>query len=195
MKIRRTLRRIKESGLENQLRICTFKTFEVTDKFQEEMKRIALEFLKDENQYGLYFGGQSGCGKTHLCTAIVGQYIKQGKSARYMTWRDDSVVLKSYANSTEYQDMINEFKRADVLYIDDLFKQKEVKDADIKLAFEIIDYRIRNRLITIISSEMYIGELIDVDEALAGRIIRFAGKCKVVIKRDRRKNYRLKGVE
>lgn len=194
MKIRRTLQQIRESGLENQLRTCTFKSFETTDKFQQELKRLALEFIENENAFGIYIGGQSGCGKTHICTATAGQYIKRGKSVRYMTWRDDSVVLKSYVNTPEYQDMINSFKQTDVLYIDDLFKQDEVKDADKKLAFEIIDCRIRNRLITIISSEMYISELIEADEALAGRIIQICGKYKISVLRDRRKNYRLKDV-
>lgn len=194
MKIRRTLRRIKESGLENQLRNCTFKSFETKEKFQKELKSIAMEFIGNEDAKGIYIGGQTGCGKTHICTAIAGQYIKQGKSVRYMTWRDDSVVLKSYANSPEYHDIISEFKQSDVLYIDDLFKQDEIKDADKKLAFEIIDYRIRNRLITIISSELYISDLIEIDEALAGRIIHLCGKYKIVIMRDRKKNYRLKGI-
>lgn len=194
MKIRKTFKRIKESGLENQLRNCTFKSFDISEPFQQKLKSIALDFISDNNAYGIYIGGQTGCGKTHICTAIAGQYIKSGKSVRYMTWRDDSVVLKSYVNSPDYQDMINGFKKTEVLYIDDLFKQDEVKDADKKLAFEIIDYRIRNRLITIISSELYINDLVEIDEAIAGRIIQLCGKYRVIIKRDRKKNYRLKGI-
>lgn len=95
-------------------------------------------------------------------------------------------------NEHEYTDRINEFKKTDVLYIDDLFKQKEIKDADIKLAFELIDYRLRQQLKTIISTELDEDALIECDEALASRIMQISRGFRMVIPRDRNKNYRLR---
>lgn len=191
MKIRDTLLRIKQSGLEQQLKNCTFKNFETENEWQQNIKTAAVDFV-NSNAIGFFIGGQSGCGKTHICTAIVGNMIKQGKTARYFVWRDDSVILKSLINDREYTERINEFKTADVLYIDDLFKQDEVKDADKKLAFEIIDYRVRQQLKTIISTELDEAALIRCDEAIAGRIFQISRGFRLIVSKDRKKNYRLR---
>lgn len=158
-----------ESGLEKQLKFCTFKNFQTESEWQKALKNSAVEFTKSD-AVGFFVGGQSGCGKTHICTAMIGNFIKQGASARYFVWRENSTILKAKVNDSDYADCINEFKKTDILYIDDLFKQKNITDADIKLAFELIDYRSRQRLKTIISTELDENALIGCDEALAGRI-------------------------
>lgn len=191
LKIRDTLRRINQSGLEKLLRICTFRSYECSEAWQQRLKETAIRFVESGKGW-LFMGGQSGCGKTHLCTAAVGGFIKQGKSARYLLWREDSPRLKALINDKDYTAVIDDFKKSDILYIDDLFKQDDIKDADIKLAFELIDYRARNNLTTIISSERTLNELIDVDEALAGRIIQMSADFQLVIPKDRSKNYRLR---
>lgn len=191
LKTRDTLRRIHDSGMEELLRRCTFKNFECTEKWQETMKDGAVKFSGQDNG-SFYIGGQSGSGKTHLCTAIIGAMIKRGKSARYFVWREDSVILKALVNDKDYVRLIDDFKKTDVLYIDDLFKQETVSDADIKLAFELIDYRDRNNKMTVISSELSLDDLIDIDEALGGRIIKMARGNKYIIPKSRDKNYRLR---
>ena len=190
MRIRKTLRHIRESGLETLLRECKFGNYETSEPWQRKLKETVQAFVSSETA-GLFLGGQTGCGKTHLCTAAVGHFIKQGMSARYFVWREDSVILKSYINDAEYAALIGEFKQTDVLYIDDLFKGS-VSDADKKLAFELIDYRCRNRLKTLISTELSENELVAVDEALAGRILRMSKGFRLVIPKDHRKNYRLR---
>lgn len=191
MKIRDTLNRIRQSGLEKQLKFCTFKNFQTESEWQKALKNSAVEFTKSD-AVGFFVGGQSGCGKTHICTAMIGNFIKQGASARYFVWRENSTILKAKVNDSDYADCINEFKKADILYIDDLFKQKNITDADIKLAFELIDYRSRQRLKTIISTELDENALIGCDEALAGRILQMSRGFRIIIPQDRNKNYRLR---
>lgn len=196
MKVRKTLRRIEDSGLKKQLRECTFKNYEIWGKWCEVLKSRALQFTEKEHGF-LFIGGQSGCGKTHLCTATVGQFIRKGYSARYFVWRDDSPKLKALVNDPEYAKKISEYKNADVLYIDDLFKcgnneSDKVSNADVKLAFELIDFRARNEMITIISSNYDIEEIIDTDEPLGGRIFQMSDDFCINIPPDRNKNYRLR---
>lgn len=80
---------------------------------------------------------------------------------------------------------------ADVLYIDDFFKGK-ISETDKTLAFDIINYRYNNSLVTIISSELLLQELIDVDAAIAGRIKQMSADYIVQIAYDDERNYRLK---
>lgn len=191
LKVRDTLRRIRESGLDELLKHCTFKNFVCESEYQYSAKELAKKYA--ERSWGSFFiGGQSGSGKTHLCTAIVGAMLKKGKSARYFVWREDSTILKGLVNDKSYKERIEDFKKTDVLYIDDLFKQQNVGDADIKLAFEIIDYRYRNALMTIISSELTIDGIMRIDEALAGRIMQMTRGYQINIEKDRSKNYRLR---
>ena len=191
IKTRHTLKIIHESGLEEQLRKCQLRNFETPEKWQQTMKKTAEDFIKSDTA-GFFIGGQTGCGKTHICTAIVGNMIHKGMSARYFVWRDDSTALKPLVNSPEYVRIMRQYKQTDCLYIDDLFKQEEIRDADIRLAFELIDYRYRNSMKTIISTEMTDKELIDTDEALAGRILQMCRGFRMVIPKDIRKNYRLR---
>lgn len=197
MRIRNTLKRAKESGLNNILTDYTFDKYETTEQWQTVIKNKAQEFCADNTANWFYIGGSTGIGKTHICTAIAGHYIKQGKECRYMLWRDDAVKLKQLVNEyTEYQNIINDFKQADVLYIDDLFKSQsgsEPTKADINLAFELLNNRIMDKdKITIISSEFLITEALEFDEATIGRVYQKAGQYKLSIPKDRAKNYRLK---
>lgn len=198
MDIRRTLQRIEKSGLKDLLRDYTFANFTTNDAWQARSKQMAMAYLKDHENQWFYAGGQVGCGKTHLCTAIVGEFIKSGMSAYYMLWRDEIVPLKANVTDDEaYSNAIRKLKEVDVLYIDDFFKTERGKvptTAEINIAFEILNYRYNNRnLITIISSERLIDEIIDIDEAVGSRIYQRARRYCMTVNYDRNKNYRLRG--
>ena len=198
MKIRESLRRIERSGLGRLLGRYTFRDYLTTEPFQRSIKTGAQDFLTDCEENWFFIGGQVGCGKTHICTAIVGELLNQGREAQYMNWRDEVTRIKANANTADYCKLLKPFKTAEVLYIDDLFKTERTKNpttADINIAFELFNYRYINRgLITVISSEKTINELIDVDEAVGSRIHEMSVKYCFSISPDRSKNYRLKSV-
>ena len=204
--IRRTRLRLKKAGLLNMVTKCTFDAYQTPDKWQSIIKNKAIQFCEDDEHRFFFIGGQSGAGKTHICTAITAHYINQGKKARYMVWFDEANKLKGLVTEPgEYAAVMDEIKKTDVLYIDDLFKPIKGANgqvtppsyADIRLAMEIINYRYNNPgLITIISGERTIDELIYLDEALAGRISQLSkegGYC-INLSKDSRKNWRLQGV-
>lgn len=196
-KIRNTLRRAKRSGLGDILSDYTFDKFNALEKWQIDLKNKAQAFCKDDSARWFYIGGQPGCGKTHLCTAIAAYYIKHEKDVKYMLWCEDSKKLKALVNEyTEYQAAMNELKNVPVLYIDDFFKTQHGEQptkGDINLAFEILNHRLMNpELITIISSEKTMMNLLEYDEATMSRIYQHTGKYKTDIPKDIKKNYRLK---
>mgnify|MGYP003290455081 CR=1 FL=1 len=176
---------------------CSFDKFETPEEWQKVFKEKAQAFCKDDAARWFYVGGQSGAGKSHLCTAICAHYIKAGKDVRYMLWRDDAVKMKSAVNDFEqYQQLITPFKNVDVLYIDDFLKTQDGTEptrADLNLAFELLNYRLLDKdKITIISSEFTINRALEFDEATVGRIYQQAGEYKINIDRDINKNYRLR---
>lgn len=203
MAIRRSILRMKASGLEKSIRDCTFKRFTIREPWQQKMYDLAQHYLTDGVQDGrwLYIGGQPGCGKTHICTAVAGKLLYE-RPLLYVVW--PQVVKKLNAIVNEAEDFSREMGRLqeiDVLYIDDFFKP--FKDdmgkvmlptpAEMKRAFELLNYRYVNKLPTIISSEWHIEELTNMDEATGSRIMeRSQGFC-MTIGRDRSRNQRLAG--
>lgn len=197
--VRRSILRMKKSGLKDIIKEYTFEKYETPEAWQKALKDAAMAYAKHPKGW-FFIGGQSGAGKSMLCTAICRQLLLDGRSTIYMRWLDDVTELKGMATEGEQRlDLMNKYKKAEVLYIDDLFKpavdQNGVKQrptgADIRTAFEIINYRYNDpKLITIVSSEWSQDELLDIDEATGGRIFERAGSNGFSIAPDRRRNYR-----
>ena len=144
----------------------------------------------------IFITGNSG--KTHICTAIAAYYIKAGLETQYMLWVEESKKLKALVTDYhEYQRAIEPYKETPVLYIDDFLKTRQGEmptQADINLAFEIINHRLMSDgKITIISSEKTLGEMLEYDEGTMSRIFQECGEYKNIIERDINKNYRLRG--
>ena len=174
LKIRSCLRNIRESGLEPLLGEKTFEAYYVREDWQRLVKQRVQEYVQDETGAWMVLTGCQGSGKTHLCTAACGELLKNGIAVRYMLWIDEIQRLKAAKTDERYAEMMKPWKQAEVLYIDDLFKTKrgeEVSGPDVRLAFELINYRyIDPKKRTIISSEKTLDEIINLDQALGGRL-------------------------
>ena len=201
MKLRDSLRRIRQSGLGDLLNEYTFDKFQTESPWQEAVKNSALKFLEDHDRKWFFIGGQVGAGKTHLCTAIVGEFLKRGISAKYMLWRDEALKLKAVVNDdTAYSNLIKPLKTVPVLYIDDFFRtgndetgrKKAPTQGDINVAFELINYRYNNNLATVLSSELTVDQILFFDEAVGSRIYQRTKEYHWDIAKDPHKNYRLK---
>lgn len=182
--IRTSLRELKRIGLERVVDSYTLEKYIVNTPWRETIKKTAEHYLTDDNAMWLYFGGNSGCGKSHICTAIAVQLLYRGNKLYYMRWREDSTELKqTLTDGSAYQQKISAIKEADILYIDDLFKtgrstgqQKQMPTAaDINLAFDILNARYVSRKRTIISSECSVVDLLTIDEAIGGRVKELCG--------------------
>lgn len=197
MKTRQSLQRIERSGLKNLLGKYTFERYIDSEPWQKQAKAMAMAFIDDSEGNWFFAGGQVGCGKTHLCTAMVDELLKRGKEARYMLWREEIVLLKAMVTDADtYSRAMREYKNAEVLYVDDLFKTEQGKpptQADVNIAFELFNYRYNNdSLVTIISSERLIDDLISIDEAVGSRIYERTRQYCLNFWPDHAKNYRMR---
>lgn len=190
--IRKTIQLFKQSGLAN----FNFESFVTTDEWQKQILDTVISFAVNGGDKWLFIGGQSGAGKTHLCSAAVLDRVRrQQKEASLFAWIDDAKRFKRFlADDEKIESEITALKQVPLLYIDDLFKtcsSSGVTNADINLALEIIDYRYRKNLVTVISSELSIDNIIDISEALGGRIKQKAKEYAIHISKGRNKDCRL----
>lgn len=194
-KKRDAVNRIKKSGLSHAFKNYTFQNFRRDEAYQQEMAEKAVHYLRDnERKDWFYIGGQVGCGKTHICTAMCRKLIARHKEVIYMQWVKDAGKLKAIKNECDYQTETGKLMNCEVLYIDDFFKTESGKaptSGDVNLAFEIINHRYINKLQTIISSEKMIDEILDIDEATGSRIRELCKGFVISVARKPGRNMRL----
>lgn len=166
--------------------------YEPYDTLTSSAKDKAINYIKKfddikgerENSFGLF--GQPGSGKTHIIVSIGAALInsKEKVPVIYMPYLEAMRELKANSMDDEYYNKISSrYQRAKVLIIDDLFKDKvkkgklmgELSDTDMKHIYPILNYRYLNYLPTLVSTECTPNMLLNLDEALAGRILETCG--------------------
>lgn len=177
-----------------------------TDSLTASLKAKAVNYIKNfkniksdrENSFGIL--GQSGSGKSHISIAVGAALLSEGFKVIYMPYLEVMRELKANAMDQEnYIKVLSKYQRADVLIIDDLFKDKvqggkliaSLTEADMKHIYPIINFRYLNRLPVLFSSECTAEMLEKLDEALAGRIIESCGDNITTLK-GKQYNYRMR---
>jgi len=173
----KTERLFKSSHLTFEFRQKTFDSWDTTWLSDEVRKahKCALNYagafdrIRNTRRNSISLLGNSGAGKTHLLTAISNTLIKKGISVHYFPFVEGFNELKS--DFDDLNNRIEKMQKADVLFIDDLFKgRKDNTPFQIEQMFGVINYRYMNHLPILISSEKTVDDLIRIDEALGSRI-------------------------
>jgi len=202
----------KASQITEEFRKLSFKNF-VTDgkpKVIKDAYDAAWEYfesfdeIRNSRQNSIALLGQPGAGKTHLLTAIA-NYLMRIKNVPvlYFPYVEGFNDLRDDFDKLE--EKLERMKNIDVLFIDDLFKpvgkddkgniKPKATEWQIEQMYSVINYRYLNYKPILVSSELTLDELADVDEALGSRIYEMCSDFTVVIKGDRKVlNHRLVGV-
>ena len=181
----------------------TFDNYKCDEDYQKIIYKKATNYvdtvLNNDSKKWFFFGGISGIGKTHICTAIFQSLLDKGFSGKYMLWKNEIPQLKTSKKSfdeykqREYINKMNEISNVDVLYIDDFLKFLDTRsNDDLDIAYEIINDRYCNNKITIISTEYNKDEMCNIDMALFGRIYEKSNEYFIQPLKDIKRNYRLK---
>ena len=194
--IRDSLNRLRKIGLGQAAQRLTFDTYQVSEPWQEKLLGRAKAFAEADKPGWFFIGGQSGCGKTHLCTAAAVALACRGFELRYLRWANDSAQIKTMGLDSGRGDLLDQFANVPLLYIDDLFKNTPT-EADKHIAFELLNARYcHDDRITIISSERTLTEILSIDEAIGGRIHERCGRENVLnVSKNPARNYRMREIE
>lgn len=188
---RKTMLRAKRSGMDDSMAQFRFDNFAVGQDFQRTMMDKCRRFLEQDDRRFLYIGGQPGCGKTHIATAVCTALLDRGNEMLYVTFQELMNEMKSLVNESEYAQTVQRYGTMPLLYIDDFMKFEPTK-SDIAHAFEVINLRMLKRKLTVITSERGPDEIVAIDEALGGRIKQMCGEFAIGIERAPGRDWRLR---
>lgn len=171
---------------------------------QRQAKAIAIDYIKSfqdiesTRNNSIAFLGQPGSGKTHLSIAIANELLKRGTGVLYMPYREVITQIKQVINDDEeYQTLMNKYKTAPILLIDDLFKlaikDGRVNESEMRIIFELVNYRYLKQLPVIVSSEYFSKQLVDFDDATGSRIVEMC-KGRIVELKGKELNHRMEGL-
>lgn len=200
LEVRKMIHNANVSGMGELLK-HRLEDFETSEEWQKSVLAIANRYLESNSKSWFALLGQSGSGKTMICSAISNKLLKRYKKVKFMTWTEFTEKLKRMSFDSDRDLYFNEFSNSEVLYIDDFLKGSVVDDdgrfkvnsVDVKYAFQLINERYNKKLVTIISSEFLIDDIRDhIDEAVAGRINELCKEFCLQIRKDKNKNYRFK---
>lgn len=200
--IRTSLKILERSGLEKLVRRSTFDMYQTPKEWQRTAKTLAQRYAKDPDGKWFLAAGNAGSGKTHLCVAICREMMLRGMETRYVLWREIVARLRALTfRDAEYQSIMDEMKGVRVLYIDDFLKagidqktgEPKITPEDINIAFEILNARYNDQsIVTVISSERSLEDMIEIDQALGSRI--YERSKGFILKLDgKEKNWRMDG--
>ena len=190
-------KKAKQSGLGKYLN-KTLDDYITDEDWRGRCKRVAEAFIERHAHDDVWFMacGQNGSGKTLLGSIISNTLLtKKGLSVMYVVWTDFIGEIKRDMmgeKANEVSVRMKEVKNAEVLFLDEVFK--EYNSTDKRYLMEIINYRYTNDLKTIITSEKLLNELLDIDEATFGRAVEKCEGFMINIPKDRKKDWRLRSI-
>lgn len=197
--IRKSLQLMKDNGLLKLIQKKSFDNFKATEPFQNAMKTKAINFVKAiiaKQKVSYFIGGQSGAGKTHICSAMLAEFARNGICVYFFNYIQDMATLNRYQysseNREEYESLLSLYKQADILYFDD-FMYGEVSMSEQKIIFNIINHRYENDLPCIISSEKTMIDIKRINYSVYGRLYEMCRDYIININKDENKNYRETG--
>lgn len=195
VEVKRCKKLLKDSGIEEAFHSKTIRGYIPKNELQATTKSMCIEYVRlfeevrkcPENSIALL--GQVGAGKSHLVIAMGNALIKSGVGVIYAEYPSTITKLKQLIREEEeFQKMLNRYKNATVLIIDDLFKgmlrNGRANESDLNIMFDLINYRYLKKSPILVSSEYKLRDLVGFDEAIGsrigemckGKVIEFEGK-------------------
>ncbi|WFE15330.1 ATP-binding protein [Bacillus atrophaeus] len=203
---RRIRRLMNSSDITAEFEKLQFKNFTKEGKPDviADAYECAVDYYKDfENIRGgrknsMALLGQPGSGKTHLLTAVANKLIKSNNvPVQYFPYIEGFNDLKDDFDKLE--EKLKRMKEVDVLLVDDMFKpvggKPRATEWQLEQMYSVINYRYLNHKPLLISSELDIERIVQIDEALGTRIYEMCSDYIVIIEGDKLLlNHRLAGL-
>jgi DNA replication protein DnaC len=138
----------------------------------EKAYRLALDFAKAPEGW-LVFMGVTGCGKTHLASAVVNYRYQARQPALFIVVPEFLDHLRSTfgpESKVSYDQVFERVKKAPLLIFDDFGEQSTTPWAQEKL-YQVINYRYNARLSTVITTRYSLDDILErIESSISSRL-------------------------
>jgi DNA replication protein DnaC len=138
----------------------------------EKAYRLALDFAKAPEGW-LVFMGVTGCGKTHLASAVVNYRYQARQPALFVVVPEFLDHLRSTfgpESKVSYDQVFERVKKAPLLIFDDFGEQSTTPWAQEKL-YQVINYRYNARLPTVITTRYSLDDILErIESSISSRL-------------------------
>ena len=140
----------RKSGLSRKQ---VYQTFESLEDVNHEITMARIQAKKAAVEHSnIILAGSTGVGKTHMAAAMAIYAMKENRQAKFCLVNEMLDELRNAARyASDYIYVINSFKMIPCLILDDLGKEKTT-DAGLDYLHQIVDYRYRNELQTVVTT-------------------------------------------
>lgn len=103
---------------------------------------------------GFYIYGDLGVGKTYMCIALANSLVLKNKRVSFIKINDFVTKMGELIrdDAYEFDTILNSVKKSDYLIIDDIGSELVSEFSRDRLLFNILDYRMENKLCSIFTS-------------------------------------------
>lgn len=187
MERRKIVWRANDSGMGPMLG-RKFSEFKASEPWQKEMKQKAIDYAKHPGGWFTAVG-QIGSGKTMIASCVANQLLRDGYKLIVKSWPE--LVREAGVDWYSEKEALKKYQQIECLFIDDFLKTKP-NDRALDIAFELLDYRYRNNMLTLLTSEKSPNDISAYDSAIWSRIRQASGSHITIIAGDNGKDQRRK---
>lgn len=125
----------------------------------ESIKGLFVEvnnILDGIRNKGLYIYGDLGVGKTYISIALANELLKQNKKVAFVKTNNFINEMRRLivSDGSKYNNIINSLKKVDILILDDIGSESVSSFSRDDILFNILDYRMENKSLTIFTSNL-----------------------------------------
>lgn len=129
---------------------------QIDDESISNLSLMLYEILDGINNKGLYIYGDLGVGKTYSCIALANSLVKKGEKVAFLKCNYFINEMRQLiaSDNEEYEKVLDNIKKVKYLFLDDIGTEQVTSYSRDDLLFNILDYRMENRLCTIFTSNL-----------------------------------------
>ncbi len=123
----------------------------------------AIGILENKRNKGLYIYGDLGVGKTYMCIALANSLANKDKKVAFLKSNFFINRMRQLiaTDTIKYEEIIRKVKMSEYLIIDDIGSETVSAYSRDDLLFNILDYRMEHKLITIFTSNLSKSSLLE----------------------------------
>lgn len=131
------------------------------NEWQELLFKPLDDIARKERDKGVYIYGNFGVGKTYFASALANTLVADGNGVVFVKCNSFCTDMSSLLmnDSSSFEILLDRIKNADYVIFDDIGTENVTAFSRDRLLYNILDYRMENKLCTVFTSNLDIVSL------------------------------------